>query len=136
MDYYKLTELVVITENKPGVLHELSKELSSAGINIESLIAYPNGWSAVFRIITTDVDSARKKLERLPFVKRIDTSEVIVARMPDKPGELAKLTDKLRRLNIDLEVIYILSRDGKTTEVAMKASDLTADALLRVLGSG
>ncbi|NPA22129.1 MAG: ACT domain-containing protein [Candidatus Micrarchaeota archaeon] len=136
MDYYKITELVVITENKPGVLHEISKELSSSGINIESLVAYPNGWSAVFRIITTDVDTAKKKLQRLPFVKRVDTTEVVVARMPDKPGELAKLTDRLRRLNIDLEVIYILSRDGKKTEVAMKASDLTADALLKVLKGG
>jgi hypothetical protein len=123
----------VIAENRVGVLHEISKALSESGINIDSVVGYANGWNAIFRIVTPDIETAKRVLLRAPHVKNVEETEVVVVRLPDKPGELSKLTEKLHKLGIDLEVIYILSRDGKNTEVALKASELSADGLLVVI---
>ncbi|MEM0356211.1 MAG: hypothetical protein QXD03_01005 [Candidatus Anstonellales archaeon] len=129
----KEKELVVVSENKVGVLHEISYRLSKAGINIDSIFAYVSDWEAVFRLVTTDHDTARRELIKIPYIKSIDSKEIVVIRMEDKPGSLANLMERLRRLNVDIETTYIIYRDGKYTDVALQPSEISADALLNLL---
>ncbi|MCS7122569.1 MAG: ACT domain-containing protein [Candidatus Micrarchaeota archaeon] len=129
----KERELVVVAENKVGVLHEISMRLSKAGINIDSIFAYVTDWEAVFRLITSDQETARKEIMKIPYVKEIDTEDVVVVRLEDKPGSLANLMEKLRRLNVDINITYIMYRDGKYTDVALRPSEITVEALLNLL---
>lgn len=129
----KEKELVVVTENKVGVLHEISARLSKAGINIDSIFAYVTDWEAVFRLVTSDQETARKEIMKIPHVKQIDTEDIVVVRLEDKPGSLANLMERLRRLNVDINITYIMYRDGKYTDVALKPSEITVEALLNLL---
>lgn len=129
----KERELIVIAENKTGALHEISLRLSKAGINIDSIFAYVSNWEAIFRLVTTDYESSRKELIRIPYVKNIDIDEVAVVRLEDKPGSLANLMEKLKKLNVDIELTYIIYKDGKYTDVALKPSEISVDALINLL---
>lgn len=45
-------------------------------------------------------------------------------KLPDKPGELAKIARKLANARINVECIYILGREKGTTEIALKVDKL------------
>ena len=62
-------------------------------------------------------------LTSVPTVKEIRESDIIVLRLPNRPGELAKITDKLYKHGIDLETVYIIGKADDTTEVAIKPVD-------------
>jgi hypothetical protein len=114
-----MKQLSITTENKPGQLNEICSALGGNGINIESLVG--EGWKDVglIRLITTDPDSAKKVLERKGF--EVEVSDVFTIRIPDKPGELAKITKKLRDGSINIECIYLLNKFEKETEIAIAA---------------
>jgi len=51
-------------------------------------------------------------------------------KLPDKPGELARITNRLSKEGINLERVHTLSRDGKSTVLSMKTSDSKKAALI------
>lgn len=118
---YIMKEITVVAKNEIGALESVASALGGSGINIETITAYarePN--EAVFRIITTDPATAKKILSRIPHVKNVEEGEVIVVKMPNRPGELAKITKKLTKNGVNLESVYILSKEKEYTEVALK----------------
>ncbi len=133
MRIYKINEVVIVSDNKPGALHNVASAIASAGINIESITAYSLGRNAVFRIVTADPETTRKKAMSVKGVKSVNVNPVLVVKLPDRPGELAKLTDKISRRGIDLEALYILSKEDSSTQVALKPVDSQFEKLAEVL---
>ena len=122
-DYYKTVEFKTVVENVPGALHKVASAIAEKGVNIDSISAFAlNRNEAVFRLITNDIETSRKALSQAPHVKRVEEGEIVVVRLDNKPGELAKLTDRLTRRGVDLESVYIV-RANEKTEVALKAVD-------------
>jgi hypothetical protein len=121
-----MKQLSIETDNKPGQLNEICSVLGGNGINIESLVG--EGWGTVglVRLITTDAESAKKVLEKKGF--KVQLNDVFTVRIPDKPGELAKVTKKLRDSGINIECIYLLNKFEKETEIAL-AVDKTKKAM-------
>jgi hypothetical protein len=129
-----MKELSVTAENRIGTLANITEALGGAGINIDAISAYEHGGKAVFRVITGDSLSARKALERVQGVRDIAISEVVSIKLENRPGELGKLTRKMANRGIDLETIYIVSKGGQHTEVAIKAVDSHLEKLKALLG--
>jgi len=48
---------------------------------------------------------------------------VIVVTLPDKPGELAKVTKRLAKAAINVDSIYILGRERGTTDLVLTVDD-------------
>jgi len=46
-----------------------------------------------------------------------DLRDVILLRMPDRPGELGKVARKLARAMVNVDSIYMLSKDEGMTEL-------------------
>ncbi len=126
-DIYTTKEFCLITENKPGALYKISAALGDHGVNVESISAFasPDG-KAVFHIITNDVETTKKAMEHVSDVgiDKKEESDVIVVRLENRPGELAKVADKLHRHGVNLHSVYIL-RTGDKTEVAIKPNDFS-----------
>ncbi len=130
-----MKEVTVVSKNEIGALESVASALGGSGINIETITAYarePN--EAVFRIVTTDSATARKILSRVPHVKSVSESDIIVVKMPNRPGELAKITKKLSKNGVNLESAYILSKEKEYTEVALKPTDMDFEKAKKVLG--
>lgn len=117
-----MEEITVITENKVGMLADVCELLGSNGINVESISAQGLGNSGVIRIITGDVASAARALDKGGF--RYSTSEVLVVKVNDIPGELGKVTRRIARNGIDIECIYLLSKQKGIMELAIKADNI------------
>ena len=66
-------------------------------------------------------------------VIEVKDNELVVVKLPDRPGELSKLTDKLTKRGVDLEALYILSRQSNETHVALKPSNISVEKLLEII---
>ena len=121
--FYKAKEFVVLAENSPSSLHSIATALGESGINIDAITAVAKDENTVlYRIITNDSETAAKVLERTPHIRKVGKENILVVELENKPGELAKLTQRFLSKRVDVEALYIV-RANTTTEVAVRASD-------------
>lgn len=114
-----MKEIIVKAGNRVGALAEVAEMLGGYGVNIGAISAYGSGNTAIFRIVTEDSTTAMKHLSKIPGLK-VEESDIIVVDMPNKPGELGKITRKLANKNIDMEALYLVNASGDNTKVALK----------------
>ena len=74
------------------------------------------------KIVTDDEVAAKAALSRIPGIS-FELKDVIVVRLPDKPGELAKVTKRLAKAAINVDSIYLLGKEGGTTEMVLTVDD-------------
>jgi hypothetical protein len=103
MKAVKGEEIFITTDNKVGKLAEVTKVITTSGINIRGISAYAVADKAYFRLITSDNAKAKGILKN---IGTLQTKEVIIVDMPDEVGELEKLAAKLKQADIDLTHIY------------------------------
>jgi len=97
-------ELLVKTENKVGMLAEVSSAIAGIGINIKAICAYGNGKDAYFMVVTTDNGKAEAALKSSGY--EVSQRDVILLDMANKPGAAKDMADKLKGVDIDLNYIY------------------------------
>ncbi len=129
-----MTEFVVSMENRPGRLAALTEVLAAVGVNIEALAAYGHDGKGTVRLIVDDADATRRALSDAAL--RNEEHTVLTARLPHRPGELARLTRSLADAGVNIDAIYVLNSNVDGIELAI-AVDQPATALphLQVTGS-
>jgi hypothetical protein len=99
-------ELVVTTENKVGVLANISKIMADHGINIEGVAGYAAANNeAKIMIVADDALRAREALQKAGF-KNVKENEVVVVDLLNKPGALKAITAKMAADKIDIRYTY------------------------------
>lgn len=98
-------ELVVTTENKVGVLANMSKILADHGINIEGVAGYEMGNEAKIMIVAEDTLRAKEALQKAGY-KNMKEHEVVVVDLENKPGALKSITSKMSDAKIDIKYTY------------------------------
>jgi len=113
------TEFSVKLPNRPGELARLTEALQKDGVNIRTVSTEPR--EGVVRLVTDHPEKSREALRResLEFSER----NVLVAKLEDKPGELARITRALADEGINIDAAYMLGREGKHVQVALAVSD-------------
>lgn len=109
-----VNKFVVIVPNQPPVLRQLTQLLSEEGVNIDSLLMETNGEVASFRFLLEKENGLRKALEREGF--HIVDDKVFRLDLPNRPGEIDRLTRKLGEKGIGIRYLYGTSH-GHTTKV-------------------
>jgi hypothetical protein len=115
-----MKEITILTPNKVGALTDVAEALGNSGINIESISAQGFRDMGVIRIITSDEKSAMHALTKMAATKEgyeIKLGDVMVVTMPDKPGELAKISKKISRAGINIECLYQIKSDHEVQVV-------------------
>jgi hypothetical protein len=135
MEINEINEIVLIVDNIPGSLYKISSAISSSGLNIEAINSYAkDAKTAVFRIITSDPETAKKIIGKAGLAWRsLDISKVLIVKMMDRPGELTKLTEKLYKNKVDIETLYIIDKANGYTEVVLK-TQMDHGKLKKILG--
>ena len=128
-----MKEITIIAKNALGSLAVVSEALGNVGVNIEAISAYEKNDRAVFRLLTNDVNTTMKAISKVPDVTA-RSEDVIVLRLVNRPGELAKITRKLANKSVNLESLYIVSKASDFTEVAVKPSEADFEKAKGVLG--
>ena len=100
----KAKQLEVMTENKVGMLNEVSSVISDVGVNIKHICAYTMGSEATFMILTSDNQKVIEPLKNKGY--KVSESEVVVLGLADKTGAIKEASQKLKDAGINLSYIY------------------------------
>jgi hypothetical protein len=98
-------EIVVSSENKVGILANISKILADHDINIEGVAGYGDNKEAKIMIVTDDNLRACDALRKAGY-KSVKESEILMIDLINKPGALKNVTARLAAENIDIRYTY------------------------------
>lgn len=116
------TLISVITENRPGVLAEIADVLGSANININAINGEGLGEIGIIRLITDDHKKTAEILQKKNY--NIVESDVFEITVPNKPGQLKKISDVLVKKKINIEFIYQqTSEDRRSARIIIKVDE-------------
>ncbi|MBD3389365.1 ACT domain-containing protein [Candidatus Micrarchaeota archaeon] len=112
-----MKDLSVITDDKVGLLADISYILGKARVNIESLSATSVGGKAIITLLVKNSKKASEVLERNGF--KISSGNVIFVKLEDKPGTLSEVAKLLAENKINVGNLNLISRDGRHTVVGV-----------------
>jgi hypothetical protein len=103
-------DLVIEIENAPGALAEVAAAISDAGVNIAGATCVGEGDRAELHILVPHGGAARHALA-ISHVAVTREREVVVVDVEDRPGVLADLTRKIARAGVNLDLVYVATRN-------------------------
>jgi hypothetical protein len=122
-------DLVIDLENTPGALARVAAAISDAGVNIAAATCLGAGERAELHILVPHAEAARHALA-ISHLAVSREREVVVVEVEDQPGVLADLTRRIARAGVDLDLVYIATRN----RVVFGSADLAG--LRAALGTG
>jgi hypothetical protein len=114
-------DLVIDIENTPGALAEVAAAISDAGVNIAAATCVGPGERAELHILVPHAEAAKHALAT-SHVGITREREVVVVDVEDRPGVLADLTRKIAKAGVNLDLVYVATRN----RVVFGAADLAA----------
>ncbi len=121
-------DLVIDVENSPGALAEVAAAISDAGVNIAAATCIGPGDRAELHILVPHAEAARHLLA-ISHLAVTREREVVVIEVHDEPGVLADLARKVAKAGVNLDLVYVATRN----RVVFGSPDL--DALRAALAS-
>jgi hypothetical protein len=103
-------DLVIDVENEPGALARVAAAISDAGVNIAAATCVGAGDRAELHILVPHAEAVRHALA-ISHLAVTREREVVVVEVEDRPGVLADLTRKIASAGIDLDLVYIATRN-------------------------
>ena len=103
-------QLSVFLQNKAGKIASVTRTLYENGIDIRALSIADTTDFGILRMLVNDVEKAKEALAKENCIVSINTVDVVA--VPDKPGGLAEVLQKLADANIDIEYMYSLIDRG------------------------
>jgi len=129
-----IDQLSVFSENRAGMLADITALLAEAEIDIEALTIAETAEFGVLRFI---VDAPKKALAVLKlegFVASL--TPVIALRMDNTPGSLAKIARTLGDANISIEYLYACVAQEIGNAFVILRVEETEEAVLLLKESG
>ncbi len=129
-----MKQIVIVSEDRPALVAEIADAMAAAAVNIEFLDAEVVGSSKVVVLTVDHYDAALKALAQISL--QAISEDALVIQLQDKPGELARVTQRLRGAQIDVRSIRIIRREAGTGIVAVatdrnhEARKILADVLV------
>jgi hypothetical protein len=114
-------DLVIDVENTPGSLARVAGAVSDAGVNLAAATCIGSGERAELHILVPHPEAARHSLATAQLAVTRER-EVVVIDVEDNPGVLADLARKVAGAGVNLDLVYIATRN----RVVFGAKDLDA----------
>ena len=103
-------DLVIEIENEPGALARVAAAISDAGVNLAAATCLGTAERVELHILVPHAEATRHALA----ISQLGVSrerEVVVVEVEDRPGVLADLTRQVARAGIDLDLVYVATRN-------------------------
>ncbi len=100
----KVRQISIFLENRSGRLASVLREVGRAGVNIRALSLADTSDFGILRLIVDDVDKCVLALRDTGHT--VSLTEVLAVEVPDQPGGLAGILDKLSAANLNVEYMY------------------------------
>lgn len=120
-----VSQISVFAESKPGHLARLLRMFESANVNVRGYAVSDTGEYGIARFVVDAPEKAKEALQEAGAAFTV--TQVLCAKLPDKPGELARIMDVLAGCGVNIAYSYSLI----STYIVLCASD--ADGAERAL---
>jgi hypothetical protein len=124
-------QLTVFIENEPGALSEITEVLAEEDVNIESIMVEGEHDFGFARIRAHPLQEAAQVLRDAGF--QIRTGEVLTLALPNQPGALHGMLERLAKEEINIENMYGTA-NGSSGEPELVIQVDDADQARDVLG--
>lgn len=117
------SQIVVLLENRPGALAELTSVLSDAEVNIEAILLEGSVDFGVVRLHVSAPKKAEKALREAGY--QFNVGEALTLKLSDAPGQLTEVAKKLAKAKINIEALFGTTAKGaKHPEFVLMVSDV------------
>ncbi|MBQ6971515.1 MAG: acetolactate synthase [Synergistaceae bacterium] len=99
-------QISVFLENRPGCLHEMTKALAEAGIDLRGLSLAETSDFGIVRLIVDDVTGTASTLRDAGFVASM--TDVLAVEVPNVPGGLNRVLELLDGAGVNVEYMYAI----------------------------
>ncbi len=113
-----MNELILVANDRVGLLADISEALAKKNINIESIDAEVTGKKAVCRIMTSTEEErdAKSELKKAGFT--VMSADVLVLKLVNRPGQLSEVARILADNGVNVTNVHLLT---KTDDFALCA---------------
>ena len=126
----KVKQVSIFLENRAGRMAEVARLLGDHHINIRALSIADTANYGILRLIVNDVNKAERVFKEAGFT--VDLTDVIAMEIPDRPGGLADILDKLNQAGISIEYLYaFVEKSADKAVVVFRFED--TNAVLKVI---
>ena len=119
-----MDRIIVMAKSEVGVIADITAALANASVNILTINTENTGETGLVILTTEDNDDALSALTMAGFRAVID--DVLVIRLRDEPGALAKIAERFKNAGVNIQSLHILDRHGDYATVALSADDRAA----------
>lgn len=116
-----MKQLTVIGDTRVGLIAEISGLLAEAGINIHAIEAVEVAEKACIRLEVDELDEALALLTNHGMT--VVSEDVLLLRVPDRPGGLASISRELADAGIDIRALTMVQRGEDENIVALACAD-------------
>ncbi len=118
----KAKQLTVYVPDAVGTLAHVVRTLADSKVNITGLICVGSGDRSPIRLLVNSPARAKKALQ----AQGLDPTEedVLVVALPDKPGALAAVAEKLAVAGINIDYAYASGGIGRKVNTVLCVSDV------------
>lgn len=116
-------QISVFLENRPGCLHDMTKALAEANIDLRGLSLAETSDFGIVRLIVDDVLGTANTLRNAGFVASM--TEVLAVEVPNVPGGLNKVLEILDGTGINVEYMYAIlgNKSSETAYMIFRVND-------------
>lgn len=115
-----ISQIGVFVENHPGHVARVLDAFVEAEVQVRGYCMSDTGDYGIVRFVVDNPEKAKQVLADMGCA--VVTKDVLCLRLPDRPGELARIMGVFARLNINVEYSYSLV----STYIAISVKDLAA----------
>jgi len=117
-----MKEFRVVLGHRAGELARLADLLAHQGVNLKTVAGVSEAGKAIICLVGDDVNALRTTLQegRIPFEEHELLSELV----ENEPGALAALTAKLSGAGVNVNSLYVLTRDGDLEEIGFTVDNV------------
>jgi hypothetical protein len=112
---------IIQLANRPGELGHLARALAARGIDI-NYISGSGAGDLACALLTTDDDGATRDVLHSMGVSFV-TGSTLMVEVPDKPGALASLAEKLGKEGVNISGFCIIGHRAGMAEIAFSVDD-------------
>ncbi len=132
----RATQLTLELQNQTGTLARLCRDLAHGGVNLLALLAPEAAGAAdrgVIRLLVANPELARHALAKAGYT--FAAEDVLFVEIKNRPGALARATEKLHRANIGIRYAYATaSAKAQKTAAVIAVAPADLERAERLLG--
>jgi hypothetical protein len=103
-------DLVIELDNEPGALAAVAAAITDAGVNLAAATCMGSADKVELHVLVPHAEAAKHALA-ISHLVVTRQREVVVVEVEDRPGILADLTRKVAQAGVDLDLVYVATRN-------------------------